>query len=88
MGFGGSASAMIASMKNNKRNRSSTFKKMKEFEEVKYSELHFKNKATPKQLRKIREVIQFENKKRFRRKVIFFSLFFLIILYFVGFYKF
>ena len=35
MGFGGSAAAMITSLKNNKRTRVSTFKKMKDFKEGK-----------------------------------------------------
>ncbi len=36
MGFGGSVSAMITGLKNNKRPRVSTFKKLKGYENVKY----------------------------------------------------
>jgi len=63
MGFGGSVSAMISSLKNNKRSRVRTFDKLKKYENVKYKEGKIEKKATPQQLKEIRERLQKENKK-------------------------
>jgi len=63
MGFGGSVSAMITSLKNNKRPRVSTFKKLRGYENVKYKEGRIEKKATPQQLKEIREKLQKENKR-------------------------
>ena len=88
MGFGGSAAAMIASLKANKRKRVSTFDKIKDFKEGEEIKVHFKNKATPKQLKEIRERIQEENKKALTKKVVLISIFLIIIIYVIGFVKF
>ena len=88
MGFGGSAAAMIASLKANKRKRVSTFDKIKDFKEGKEIKVHFKNKATPKQLKEIREKIQEENKKALTKKVVLISVLLIIIIYVIGFVKF
>ena len=88
MGFGGSVAGMLASLKSNKRARPDTFKKMKGVGNVKYSELYFEKKATPHQLKKIREKMQAENRKIFRNRIILFSVFIFLIIYFLGFYKF
>ena len=61
---------MIASLKSNKRTRVSTFEKIKEFKKSKKSELHFDKKASPIELKKIKDKIQQENDAAFRRKVI------------------
>ena len=63
MGFGGSVSAMVSSLKNNKRSRVSTFSKLKRYENVKYKNGRIEKKATPQQLKEIRERLQKENKK-------------------------
>ena len=63
MSFGGAVSAMMTSLKNNKRARISTFKKLKNYEDVKYKKGPIKKKATPEQLREIREKLQKENKR-------------------------
>ncbi len=72
MGFGGSVSAMLASLKNNKRNRPSAFKKLKEngVEYTSRTKLHFDQKSTPAQLRVIRKRIKRENRIAFAKKVI------------------
>lgn len=57
MSFGGAVSAMVTALKNNKRDRKSALKKLKDIG-VEYSgktELHFENKASPMELKKIRE---------------------------------
>ncbi|MEE9407306.1 MAG: hypothetical protein V3V28_04430 [Polaribacter sp.] len=66
----GSISAMIASLKANKRSRVSTFDKIKNFKKSKKSKLHFYKKASPFELKRIKNKIQTENETAFRRKVI------------------
>ena len=60
MSSAGSISAMVTSLKNNKRDRKSVLKRLKE-NSTRYSvseKLHFEKKASPLQLKKIREHIQ------------------------------
>ncbi|CAM1342632.1 hypothetical protein [Tenacibaculum amylolyticum] len=66
MGFGGAVYAMVTTLKNNKRDRKSAFKKMKQYESSSYKtdRLVFSKKATPDQLKKIRTEIRNENRKR------------------------
>ncbi len=63
MSFGGSVSAMITSLKNNKRSRKSTFDKLKAYEKVTVTKVEFENTATPEQLKEIRVRLQKENKR-------------------------
>ena len=82
MSFGGSAAAMIASIKANKRRRISTFEKLKNFKKAKKSTLLFPNKATKKDLKEIRERIQQQNKTSFIKKVVA-IISALVVLYFL-----
>ena len=66
----GSISAMIASLKANKRTRVSTFNKLKGYKKSEKSELHFDKKASPIELKRIKKKIQQENEIAFKRKVI------------------
>lgn len=84
MGFGGSVSAMITSLKNNKRTRVSTFKKLKGYQNTSYKKGKIEKKATPQQLKEIREKIQKENKKRVLITITVFSI--CVIVLFVLFY--
>ena len=63
MSFGGAVSAMVTSLKNNKRSRVSAFKKMEGYADVKYKEGTIDKKASAQQLREIRERLQRENKR-------------------------
>ena len=65
MGFGGSVSAMISSLKNNKRERKSAFEKMKNHasSSIQSDRLVFKNKASKEDLAKIRRKILLEDRK-------------------------
>ena len=63
MGGGGSIQGMITSLKNNRRPKASAFKRLKGYENVKYKKGEIEKKATPQQLRAIREQIQQEHKK-------------------------
>ncbi|MFY7670307.1 hypothetical protein ACOSP6_04410 [Tenacibaculum sp. MEBiC06402] len=85
MGFGGSVSAMISSLKNNKRERKSAFKKMKEH--TNYSSpsdrLVFKNKATEEELDSIRKRLQLENKRKLIINAIGLSIIAMGIAYFL-----
>tara|TARA_R110002049_G_scaffold86767_5_gene220335 strand:+ start:15 stop:281 length:267 start_codon:yes stop_codon:yes gene_type:complete len=73
---------MIASLKTNKRSRVSTFDKIKDFKKSKKSELFFPNKATKKDLKKVREKIQKQNNISFFKNVSFIIIT-IIILYFL-----
>ena len=79
---------MIASMKSNKRSRTSTYDKIKDFKKGKNIQLHFKNKATKSQLIRIREKIQQENKKALQKNIILITILILILIYVIGFVKF
>jgi hypothetical protein len=83
MGFGGSAAAMVASIKNNKRARPNTFKKLKGYKSGVYKKGSIDKKASPKLLKEIREKTINESNKHFLRKIIFVSIiaftFFLIL---------
>lgn len=79
---------MVSSLKANKRNRISTFEKLENYKNGNYSELHFDKKSTPSQLKRIKEKLQKENKKKLIRKVLVISTFLIVLIYFVGFYKF
>ena len=86
----GVVQSMISSLKNNKRDRKSALKRLKD-NPAEYSdgnELHFDKKATPHQLKKIREDLQKENRKRMIRNVSIIVIFMLIFIYFIGFAKF
>ncbi|TCP25078.1 hypothetical protein EV195_104109 [Tenacibaculum skagerrakense] len=65
MGFGGSVSAMISSLKNNKRERKSAFEKMKKHasSSIQSDSLVFKNKASEEDLAEIKRKIRLENRK-------------------------
>ena len=79
---------MIASLKHNKRERVSAFKKMKDFKEGKNIEVYFDKKVSKYQLKKIRDKIQQENKYRIRKNIIIFTIAMLIFIYAIGFVKF
>ncbi|TVZ56038.1 hypothetical protein OD91_1317 [Lutibacter sp. Hel_I_33_5] len=79
---------MAASLRNNKRNRVSNFERLKNYKKANYKTLHFDNKATPHQLKKIREKIKEQNRISFRNKAIVLSIIFLILIYVIGFVKF
>ena len=61
----GSISAMIASLKNSKRTRVSTFEKIKNFKEGKNIQVHFSERSTPNQLKKIKKSFKMKIENRF-----------------------
>ena len=79
---------MITSIKHNKRERVSAFKKMKDFKEGKNIEVYFDKKVSKYQLKKIRDKIQQENKYRLKKNIIIFTIAMLILIYAIGFVKF
>ena len=81
MSFGGSVSAMLTTLKNNRRKRVSTFKKLKTYEDVKYKKGRIDKKATRQQLIEIREKFQKENKRDIVIKIIVISA--MIILFII-----
>jgi hypothetical protein len=83
MSFGGSVAAMVSSIKNNRRTRPSTFKKLKGYENGIYKKGTINKKASPKLLKDIREKIKRQNNIRLIKKGALLSLliltFFLIV---------
>lgn len=71
---------MIASLKANKRSRVSTFDKIKNYKKSKKSSLHFDKKASPLELKKIKEKILRENENAFKMKVIVLVLLITVLL--------
>lgn len=86
----GVVQSMISSIKNNKRDRKSALKRLKE-NPAEYSEggaLHFEKKASPAHLRKIREDMKRENRKTFVKTALILAIIFAVFIYFIGFAKF
>ncbi|APG65524.1 hypothetical protein LPB136_09200 [Tenacibaculum todarodis] len=86
MSFGGSVSAMISSLKSNKRERTSAFKKLKNTGGLS-GKLHFDKKASKKQLTIIKEKLQEENKKTLVKNSIIFIVLLCVFIYFFAFHK-
>ena len=70
---------MNTSLKINKRARPSAFKKLKNVPEGKYKSILTNKKATPNQLKQIRENLKKENKKNLLKKVFFLSFIFIVL---------
>jgi len=85
MSFGGAAGAMITSMKNNKRERVSAFKKLESYEGVNHK-LYFEKKASKEMILKLRKKMQKQQQKSFLIKAIVLSIVLVMIIYIVGFY--
>lgn len=81
-------SHMIASLKHNKRKRVSAFEKIENFKEGINIQVSFKKNSTPIQLKKIRERILKENKRRLKKKLILYGIGVIGIIYCIGFIKF
>jgi uncharacterized membrane protein len=84
----GSIAAMVTSLKNNKRERVSAFKKMKDFKEGKNIQVFFDKSATPHQLKNIREKLQKENNQILKRNIIILIFIMIVLIYIIGFVKF
>ena len=72
MSSAGSISAMVTSLKNNKRDRKSALKRLKE-SSTRYSvseKLHFEKKASPLQLKKLGNIFNGEIKRFLFKKLL------------------
>lgn len=81
-------SHMVASLKHNKRERISAFEKIKNFKEGKNIQVTFHKKATAHQLKKIREKLTSENRRRKLKYILIFAIGIVSVIYVVGFMKF
>ncbi|MDX8553879.1 hypothetical protein MK851_09635 [Tenacibaculum sp. 1B UA] len=81
MSFGGAVSAMITSLKNNKRKRVSAFDKLERFQKENSDKLYFNKSANKKELEKIRLQILKGNTNRFIKNSIAFLIIFSLLLY-------
>lgn len=84
MGF---QSYMIISLKNNKRERVSSFELMKNFKEGKNIQVSFNKTSTPKQLKRIRKDLQGKNQTKTLTTLLYMFLLILILIYVIGFVK-
>lgn len=85
-GFSSHASNMISSLKTNFRKKKLDLLKGRKTK-VKYAKFNSNKKATPYQLKKIKEELQRENKKLLKRSIIIFIIGISIIIYVIGFVK-
>lgn len=88
MGFGGATSAMITSLKNNNRNRKSTFNKLEKHLNTNNDSLYFENTSTQKELEKIKERIIKRNKKSLLIKATLLTILLLTTFFVIGFVNF
>ena len=86
MGFGGSVSAMLSSLKNNKRERKSAFDKLKGHKQ-KNNKLYFDKKASKEELNQIRLKLKQENRKSFIKNTVIFIVILVVFIYFFAFFK-
>ncbi|XRE43638.1 hypothetical protein ACIVBQ_001842 [Tenacibaculum discolor] len=81
MSFGGAVSAMITSLKNNKRKRVSAFDKLERFQKENSDKLYFDKCANKKELDKIRLQILKKNKTQYIKNSIGILIIFSILIY-------
>ncbi|REH56702.1 hypothetical protein C7448_101745 [Tenacibaculum gallaicum] len=81
MSFGGAVSAMITSLKNNKRKRVSAFDKLERFQKENSDKLYFNKSTNKKELEKIRLQTIRGNTNRFIKNSIAFLIIFSLLLY-------
>ena len=86
MSFGGAVSAMLSSLKNNKRERKSAFDKLKNVGKSKDT-LHFEKKASAKELEDIKMTLQKESKITYIKNALLFGLLLFVFIYFLAFHK-
>ena len=85
MGFGGATSAMITSLKNNKRTRKTSFDKLEDYQKESFSKLSFNKKTNKEDLEKIRLRIKKEQKITFFKNTLLFIFISLLLIYLIGF---
>ncbi|MCH3881047.1 MULTISPECIES: hypothetical protein [Tenacibaculum] len=78
--------AMVSSLKSNKRERTSAFKKLENAGGLS-GKLHFDKKASKKQLNVIKEKLQEENKKTLIKNSIIFTVLVCVFIYFFAIHK-
>ncbi len=91
MSFGGATSAMIASIKNNKRSRKSAIEKLKKhgyYDNDTPDQLSFNKTATEEQLEKIRLEAKKENRRKLLMYLIPIGVISIVALIAIGFVKF
>lgn len=83
MSFGGAVSAMVTSLKNNKRKRPSAYEKMEKYNGNYDTKLHFDKKATTEELETIRKKLQNQHKKELLIKIIGLVILTFVIIFFI-----
>jgi len=81
MSFGGAVSAMITSLKNNKRKRVSAFDKLERFQKENSDKLYFNKSTNKKELDKIRLQTLKKNRTQYIKNSIGILIIFSILIY-------
>lgn len=81
MSFGGAVSAMITSLKNNKRKRISAFDKLERFQKENSDKLYFDKSTNKKELDKIRLQTLKKNRTQYIKNSIGILIIFSILIY-------
>ena len=85
MSFGGAVSSMITSIKNNKRNRKSTFEKLESYQKDDNDSLHFTKNVTESELEEIKFRVRKEKRSSLIKNIVFLIIAFLFLYFLVGF---
>ena len=86
-GLSSHASSMISSLKSNFRKRDVTFLKGRK-NKTTFGKINSNKKATPHQLKNIREKLRKENSKKLKITILLILIALFVLIYFVGFIKF
>ncbi|WBX71603.1 MULTISPECIES: hypothetical protein [Tenacibaculum] len=85
MSFGGAVSSMVTSIKNNKRNRKSTFEKLESYQKDDNDSLHFTKNVTESELEEIKFRVRKEKRSSLIKNIVFLIIAFLFLYFLVGF---
>ena len=85
MSFGGAVSSMVTSIKNNKRNRKSTFEKLESYQKDDNDSLHFTKNVTESELEEIKFRVRKEKRSSLIKNILFLIIAFLFLYFLVGF---
>lgn len=85
MSFGGAVSSMITSIKNNKRNRKSTFEKLESYQKDDNDSLHFTKNVTESELEEIKFRVRKEKRSSLIKNIVFLIIAFLFLYFLVCF---
>ena len=84
MSFGGAVSAMITSLKNNKRKRVSAFDKLERFQKENSDKLYFEESASKEELEEIRHKTKRRNQRELIKNIAVLFILFIILFFLIS----